>query len=306
MMVTRHMQPAHVDVDVLSTHSPDSMPNLQNETDARGIQIDQVGYKNIAIRLLVPTRQHGLQETTGTAALSVALPPEQRGTHMSRFVEVLTRHRGPLHIDSLLAMLGDQLHVLDARAGRIAVDFGLFLRRPPPVTVLADELVPEACYRCTLQVEVAGGSTVVTQRVVVPVSTVCPCSKAISRYGAHNQRTMITLEVRSVRAGIDPAARLSFEELIELAEGTGSTPVYPLLKRADERFVTERGYENPRFVEDVIRDVCLMLKRDPRVERFSVQTESLESIHQHDAFAEVAWIHQEHAGKGVSDRSYAR
>ena len=211
-------------------------------------------------------------------ALTVGLAPEVKGAHMSRFVELLERRRGELTQDSMYVLLEDMLQRLEAVSGRIELSLPYFIRKAAPVSGVVSLLD----YDVRLIVEKREGQVpTLTMRVVAPVTSLCPCSKKISEYGAHNQRSHITIEVQ-LRDG------MSIEELVRIAEEEASCEVYGLLKRPDEKWVTERAYENPKFVEDLVRDIALRLMREPRIAAWRVASENFESIHNHSAYAELS------------------
>jgi GTP cyclohydrolase I len=217
--------------------------------------------------------------------MSVSLPHHFKGTHMSRFVEVLNEHRGEVTMRTLPAILTELKERLKAESARVHVVFPYFLERVAPVSgarALMD-------YECSFVGEVNGGAEDFLLSVRVPVTSLCPCSKAISDYGAHNQRGYVTIEVRSTAANGGEPAIIWIEELVDMAERAASAPVYPLLKRADERAVTMRAYDNPVFVEDMVRNVAEELQQDDRVAWFRVHAQNQESIHNHSAFATILW-----------------
>jgi len=202
---------------------------------------------------------------------------------MSRFIEIFERHRGEMTVRTLPRLLDDMRERLDAEASQIEISFPYFLERSAPVTGSTALLE----YGCTFRGERNGQHEAFTLGVEVPVSTLCPCSKEISDYGAHSQRGYVSVEVRST--DFDDHDLIWIEEIIEWVEESASAPVYPLLKRPDERHVTMQAYDNPRFVEDVVREVGLRLREDERVAWFRVHAENHESIHNHSAFAEIEW-----------------
>jgi GTP cyclohydrolase I len=220
--------------------------------------------------------------------MSVNLPRQFKGTHMSRFIEVLNSHRGEITMRTLPAILQELKDRLNAESAQIQVEFPYFVERCAPVSgsrALMD-------YECTFIGQMDGGSSDFVLCVRVPVTSLCPCSKTISEYGAHNQRGHITVEVRS-RASEGAVPELVWiEEIIELAEASGSAPLYPLLKREDERHVTMQAYDHPAFVEDIVRDVALRLQQDSRIVWFKVHALNQESIHNHNAFAQIEWSRQ--------------
>jgi GTP cyclohydrolase I len=209
--------------------------------------------------------------------MTVALPPEVKGTHMSRFVELLEWRRGEIAAEALPGLLDEMLIRLDADSGRIDMRFPWFIRKEAPVSRVDSLLDIDVAY---LVEKGASGETSVTLEVVVPVTSLCPCSKKISDYGAHNQRSHLTLSVTLREA-------MSVAELVRIAEDEASCEVFGLLKRPDEKWVTERAYDNPKFVEDLVRDIALRLGNDVRIARWKVASENFESIHNHSAYAEL-------------------
>jgi GTP cyclohydrolase I len=251
-----------------------TMRDLQGDIDDRGIELEHAGICGLTYPIDVVDVDGTPQRTVADVTLSVALPEAVRGTHMSRFVEVLHAHHGAIGQRSLPQLCATLRERLDAARTSVRFDFPWFIEKAAPVsgaTAFAD-------YRCSLRATADVDSCSVIVGVSVPVTSLCPCSKAISDYGAHNQRGTIALEL-VVREAV------SVRELVLLAEGCASAPVYPLLKRADERHVTMQAYDTPSFVEDMARDVAARLKRDDRVERFRVEVTNQESIHNHAAFA---------------------
>jgi GTP cyclohydrolase I len=265
--------------------APLPMVDVQNRPDDRGLALDEVGVRDLRCPIQVLDRSDGRQTTVATLSLAVSLPHHFKGTHMSRFVEVLDAHRGEVTMRTLPALLADLRRRLDAAAAHVSVRFPYFLERRAPVSgarALMD-------YQCTFTGRADGDDADFVLAVEVPVTSLCPCSKEISDYGAHNQRGHITLEVRGVRQADGAPALIWIEELVDLAERSASAPVYPLLKRVDERHVTMQAYENPVFVEDMVRNVAHTLRDDPRVAWFRVGAVNQESIHNHDAFATITW-----------------
>lgn len=262
------------------------MQDVQSLADSREIPLDQVGVSGLQHPIVVLDRAAEKQRTIARVTMSVALPREQKGTHMSRFVEVLNDHHGEVTMRTVPAILRDLRGRLDAASARIELTFPYFLERVAPVS--------GARALMDYEVTFVGTSDDVRDdfllKVRVPVTSLCPCSKAISKYGAHNQRGYITLSVRSYQASGETLPQIVWiEELVSLAESCASAPVYPLLKRADEKHVTEQAYENPVFVEDMVRNAAERLQDDPRIAWFRVHAENVESIHNHSAFAEVEW-----------------
>ena len=253
------------------------LPDVQSTADTRRLAIQNVGVKGLRYPLQIATPGGESSSTVATLAMTVGLSPEVKGTHMSRFVELLEAPRGALTQDGLFCMLEEMLLRLAAKSGRIELAFPYFNRKTAPVSGVESLLD----YDVTLIVDKrAGASATLTLRVVAAVTSLCPCSKKISEYGAHNQRSHITLEARLRSA-------MSIEELVRIAEDEASCEVFGLLKRPDEKWVTERAYDNPKFVEDLVRDLALRLMDEPRIAEWKVISENFESIHNHSAYAEL-------------------
>jgi GTP cyclohydrolase IB len=261
------------------------MDDVQSHIDERGIPLDQVGVTDLRYPIVVLDREREKQHTTALLTMAVDLPHQFKGTHMSRFVEVLNEHRGEVTMRTLPTLLRDLKRRLNAESARVEARFPYFLEKMAPksgATALMD-------YECSFVGEVDGGKESFVLGVQVPVTSLCPCSKTISDYGAHNQRGIIAIEVRSTRAEDGTPSIIWIEELVEIAEQSASAPVYPLLKREDERYVTMQAYDNPVFVEDMVRGVAVRLQSDPRVAWFRVRAVNQESIHNHSAFATLMW-----------------
>ena len=252
------------------------MKDVQMEADLREIQIDRVGVSNVSYPIVVMSRQDKTQDTVASVSMSVLLPHQYRGTHMSRFIEALEDCCGRISPTTLEAVTKRLCDRLDAPEASIRFEFPYFIRRRAPVSGIESFMR----YEANLEGIFSVGKFDMVTGVGVHVQTLCPCSRAISKYGAHNQRAFVAIKVRCTHF-------MWFEELIAMAEEAASSPLYTLLKREDEKHVTERAYENPRFVEDVVRDLAVALNREPRVSWYSVSITSAESIHNHDAFAEV-------------------
>jgi GTP cyclohydrolase I len=254
------------------------IPDTQSARDERHLAIQRVGVKDVRYPLCLKVAG-SVQQTAALWALDVALPAEQKGTHMSRFVAWLDALAGsgePLDPATLRTRHAAMLDKLAATEGRIEAAFSFFLRKRAPVSGVQSLLD----YQGRLISETRAGVTTVWTEVAVPVKSLCPCSKEISDYGAHNQRSLVTIRVEAL-------APLPWHELVRFAEDNASCELWPMLKRADEKWVTERAYENPKFVEDLVRDVALALNADPRVGRYSVDVENFESIHNHSAYARI-------------------
>ena len=256
---------------------------MQKTPDTRGVDIDQVGVCDLVYPITVLDRENKRQPATAQISLSVNLPHNFKGTHMSRFLEVLARHQGEMTMCTVPGILHQLKSRLEAEAAHMEVTFTYFLQRSAPVTGLTAPMD----YQCTFIGETNSTGDDFILRVRVPVGTLCPCSKEISDYGAHNQRGHITISVRTRKTPEGQWDLLWIEELIEMAEQSASTPLYPLLKRPDERHVTMHAYDNPVFVEDVVRNVASRLRADARITWFEVRTVNQESIHNHSAFAVV-------------------
>jgi GTP cyclohydrolase I len=261
--------------------------DVQKTADERGIEINQVGICDLVYPVTVLDKENQRQQAAATISLSVSLPHHFKGTHMSRFLEVMAEHQGEVTMRTLPEILHDLKSRLDAEAARIEVEFTYFLQKSAPVT---GKTAPMD-YQCTFVGESNASGDDFILRVRVPVSTLCPCSKEISEYGAHNQRGYVTISVRTRKHENGAWDFVWIEELIEIAEKSASAPIYPLLKRTDERHVTMQAYDNPVFVEDVVRNAAAQLKADGRITWFEVRAVNHESIHNHSAFAVVANCH---------------
>jgi len=216
----------------------------------------------------------GPQPSIAAVDMYVALPAHQKGTHMSRFIEVLQNHRAPLAVQSMREMMRTMLARLEATEGEIEIRFPYFITKHAPVSGVASMLD----YEITLRVESKDGRVKTVQSVVVPVTSLCPCSKKIADYGAHNQRSAVTIAA-------ELHDDLPIEQQVRFAEEAASSELWALLKRPDEKYVTEHAYDNPKFVEDIVRDIALALNRDDRILAYTVATENFESIHNHSAYA---------------------
>ena len=253
------------------------LPDVQSTMDERCLAIQNVGVKGLRYPLQIENGSGEMLATVATLAMSVGLPPDVKGAHMSRFVEILEGHRGMLTQDGLFRMLDEMMLRLEARSGRIELAFPYFIRKAAPVSGVESLLD----YDVANIVEAREGEYAsLTLRVTAPVTSLCPCSKKISDYGAHNQRSHITLETRL-------RSLMTIEELVRLAEEEASCEVFGLLKRPDEKWVTERAYDNPKFVEDLVRDIALRLMSESRIAEWRVASENFESIHNHSAYAEL-------------------
>lgn len=256
------------------TTSQTPIPDVQNSEDTRRIAINKVGIR--AIRHPVKIRDKGgdVRHTVASFNMYVGLPHNFKGTHMSRFVEILNSHEREISVESFPTMLQAMAARLEARSGHIEMSFPYFIAKTAPVSGVPSLLD----YDVTLIGEIADGRITSTVRVVVPVTSLCPCSKEISDYGAHNQRSHVTVTARL-------NAFLWIEDLVQMVEAQASCELFGLLKRPDEKWVTERAYDNPKFVEDMVRDVAARLNEDPRIDHYVVESENFESIHNHSAYA---------------------
>jgi len=261
------------------------MVDVQSRIDDRQVPINQVGVRDLRYPIVVLDQANGQQSTIAQIAMSVDLPHHFKGTHMSRFIEVLNEHRGEVTMRTVPAILHALKERLDAERAQVEVQFPYFIEKTAPVSG-AQALMD---YECTFIGETNGHGDDFVLRVTVPVTSLCPCSKEISDYSAHNQRGYVTLQVRTVPSPDGQPEIIWIEELAEIAEQSASAPVYPLLKRPDERHVTMQAYDNPVFVEDIVRNVAILLQRDERVSWFQVTAVNQESIHNHSAFATVEW-----------------
>lgn len=267
------------------TFAVEQVPDVQNRIDARGVALDQVGVSGLRCPICIVDSTQKMQLVTATTSMSVDLPHQVKGTHMSRFVEVLNEYRSGISFQSLPAILESLRQRLSAETAQIELRFFYFLERSAPVTGLTGLLD----YECSFEGRASSAGCDLLLEVTVPLTSLCPCSKEISDYGAHNQRGLVKLRVQPDMGGEHAGETLWIEDLVELVEQCGSSPVFPVLKRADERWVTMRAYENPVFVEDIVRAAAVRLKNDLRVAWFSVEATNIESIHNHNAFAKVTW-----------------
>ena len=262
-----------------------TMHDVQNREDDRQIPIDQVGVNDLRYPIIVIDQQRGKQETIARLSMSVSLPHHFKGTHMSRFIEVLNEHRGEVTTQTVPLILRELCRRLGAESAQIEVRFPYFLERTAPVSK-ARALMD---YECSFTGQLNGQRDDFVLGVRVPVTSLCPCSKEISDYGAHNQRGYLTLEVRGRQEENGQTEIIWIEDLIAVAETSASAPVYALIKRVDERHVTMQAYNNPVFVEDMVRNAATQLRQNERVRWFRVYAVNDESIHNHNAFARIEW-----------------
>jgi GTP cyclohydrolase I len=254
---------------------PLPIPDTQSERDERHLVIQRVGVKDVRYPMQLRIGQT-VQPTIAMWDMDVSLPAEQKGTHMSRFVAWLDALTEPLDAAALRTQFDTMLEKLHATEGRIESRFTFFVRKRAPVSGVESLLD----YQGTWIAEARAGTKSVWAQVLVPVKSLCPCSKEISDYGAHNQRSHVTIRAELLQD-------IPWTELVRYAEESASCEIWPMLKRADEKWVTERAYENPKFVEDLVRDVALRLNADARVGRYTVDVENFESIHNHSAYARI-------------------
>ncbi len=255
---------------------PIPIADVQSSLDTRHLPIDQVGIKDIRHPVRVKDKSQGEQHTVATFNMYVELPHNFKGTHMSRFVEILNQHDMEISVESFKDMLREMSERLDASVGHIEMSFPYFVNKAAPISGVRSLMD----YQVSFIGEIRNGQDCMTIKVVVPVTSLCPCSKEISDRGAHNQRSHVTVAVRT-------NTFIWVEDLIELVEKQASCELYGLLKRPDEKYVTERAYDNPKFVEDVVRDVAAKFNADPRIDAYRVESENFESIHNHSAYAMI-------------------
>ena len=253
-----------------------AMPDVQASRDDRQIPIDRVGVKDVTYPMRLRTRDGGVQHTVANISMYVALPHYKKGTHMSRFLEVLNEHVGePITPDEIPAITKAIKQRLHAEEAHFTAHFTYFIDKPAPVTGQHGLMNYDVTLEC-----VANCTDDFILGVAAPATSLCPCSKEISVYGAHNQRCRVEARVRT-------SDMLWIEELVELLEQAASHPVYAVLKRPDEKFVTEKAYENPKFVEDIVRDLALTLEDEGRITWYEINSENFESIHNHNAYAQI-------------------
>jgi GTP cyclohydrolase I len=253
-----------------------NIPDVQATPDSRKLAIDKVGIKAIRHPIQIKERSGSVQHTIATFNMYVGLPHQFKGTHMSRFVEILNAHEREITVDTFQVMLQEMMQKLEAEEGRIEMSFPYFVEKAAPVSGVRSLMD----YEVTFVAQKLKGEKCFSMKVLVPVTSLCPCSKKISEYGAHNQRSHVTVTAHTREF-------VWIEEIVDLVEKQASAELYGLLKRPDEKFVTERAYDNPKFVEDMVRDVAALLNLDERVTRYVVESENFESIHNHSAYAVI-------------------
>lgn len=253
-----------------------AMPDVQASQDHRRVAIDRVGVKGVTYPIRLRTRDGGEQTSVASINMYVALPDHQKGTHMSRFLEVLNEQTcEPLTPDKIPGIARAICERLNAQVAHFECSLTYFIRKLAPVTKMPGLMDYQVSFECT-----ANGTNDFMMSVAAPAASLCPCSKEISLYGAHNQRCRIEAKVKF-------EGMLWIEDLVEILEEAASCPVYAVLKRPDEKFVTERAYDNPKFVEDIVRDLSLALDHEDRVRWYSISSENFESIHNHNAYAQI-------------------
>ena len=248
--------------------------DVQATPDTRQIAINQVGIKSVRHPVRVADKSAGVQHTIANFNMYVYLPQHFKGTHMSRFLEILNGYEREISVESFEDMLRQMVIKLEAESGYVEMSFPYFINKTAPVSGVQSLMD----YEVTFTGEIDQGAYRQTMKVVVPVTSLCPCSKKISDYGAHNQRSHVTITART-------NSFVWIEEVVRMAEEQASCELYGLLKRPDEKYVTERAYDNPKFVEDMVRDVAAVLNQDPRIDAYVVESENFESIHNHSAYA---------------------
>lgn len=259
-------------------HHPDQLPDHANEADTRALDIDKVGIKDLAYPIQIMDRDKDVQHTVARANLYVSLPHHFKGTHMSRFIEILNLRRGEMTIRTMPKLLEEIQNRLGAEDAHIELRFPYFISKKAPISGVESLMEYQASFLASKR----GGVVDFVLGVQVPVKSLCPCSKSISEYGAHNQRSLVDVRVRS-------SDFVWIEDVVAKVEACASAPLFALLKREDEKYITELAYENPKFVEDLVRDAVLSLQDLPGVEWLHVSAENQESIHNHSAYAEIEW-----------------
>ena len=260
-----------------------TLPDVQSNQDGRALPIERVGIRGIKQPVLMRS-SNGSFSTVASFEMDVALPADKKGTHMSRFVSLLEQDRKEIDSASVATMAKEMLPLLQAKQGRIQMCYTHFVKKIAPVSAVQSWMDYQVTYLAEAKQGVDEQIEVdLYLQAVVPVMSLCPCSKEISDYGAHNQRSHITMLVK-----LDSDAQLTVEELVRIAESEASSELWAILKRPDEKWVTEHAYENPKFVEDLVRDVACRLKNDQRILSLMIEAENFESIHNHSAFARIS------------------
>jgi GTP cyclohydrolase I len=253
------------------------MADIQNMADTRQVEINKVGVKNIRYPITVKDKKKGYQHTVANINMYVNLPHHFKGTHMSRFIEILNEFKQEeISLKEIQNILQEMKDRLDAKAAHFEIEFPYFIEKTAPIS----KSVSLMEYSCKFVAEKSDDFESLTVNVVVPITTVCPCSKEISEHGAHNQRSMVSVSVQFDKF-------IWIEDLIDIIESAASCEVYSLLKREDEKYVTEKAYNNPMFVEDIVREISNILSKDENIKWFTVESENFESIHNHSAYAYI-------------------
>jgi len=254
------------------------LPDTQNTTDVRNIVINEVGIKDILHPINFINRNQESLPSVANFTMTVRLPENVKGTHMSRFVEILNEKECAFSVQTFMNLVQTVADKLNSNSSHITVDFPFFRKKSAPSSGVESLLD----YQATLSGNIMDGKTNLSVKVVIPVTSLCPCSKSIAKYGAHNQRSHITIEATAVKGVV-----LHLEDLIDLAEQKASSELYAILKREDEKVVTERAYDNPAFVEDIVRDIAVDLNNNEKIDYYCLESENFESIHNHSAYAMI-------------------
>ena len=254
------------------------LPDTQNTTDVRNIVINEVGIKDILHPINFINRDQESLPSVANFTMTVRLPENVKGTHMSRFVEILNEKECDFSVQTFMNLVQTVADKLNSKSSHIIVDFPFFRKKSAPSSGVESLLD----YHATLSGKIIDGKTDLSVKVVVPVTSLCPCSKSISKYGAHNQRSHITIEAKA-----SEGSDLYLEDLIDLAEQKASSELYAVLKREDEKVVTERAYDNPAFVEDIVRGIAAELNNNEKIDYYCLESENFESIHNHPAYAMI-------------------
>jgi GTP cyclohydrolase I len=259
-----------------SLSSSNAMEDVQASHDAREIPISRVGIKDLSHPITIQNRDGSTSSSIASFSMSVSLPHDQKGTHMSRFIQMLNETETVVSAKSFHKMLNGMVQRLEADNGYIEMQFPYFIEKTAPVSGVKSLMD----YQVSLAGQIENGYVDSTLEITVPVKSLCPCSKKISEYGAHNQRSHLTV-------GINCSSKMWLNELIKIVEAQASAELFAILKRPDEKYITERAYNNPKFVEDVVRDVANEFDNNDKISRYYVHAENFESIHNHSAFAVV-------------------
>ena len=259
----------------MNSRDPMLIPDVQNSEDSRHLPINKVGIKGIRHPVKVMDKSEGVQHTIADFRMYVGLPHNFKGTHMSRFVEILNTQEREISVENFESMLRHMVERLEAVTGHVEMTFPYFINKSAPVSGVKSLMDYEVTFIGEI---VADGSYRQTTKIVVPVTSLCPCSKKISDRGAHNQRSHVTVTAQT-------NSLIWIEEIVQMVEAQASCELYGLLKRPDEKFITEKAYDNPKFVEDMVRDVAGVLNAEPRIDAYVVESENFESIHNHSAYA---------------------